>query len=422
MSWNTIKLKVDLSSVAFPSGHDKLTEILVSARGTAPGGFTSHLSDRGLARLVELAFYGSQQSEEGRYPAYRFFCYPKADKADQLRTVGVFNPAIELDLATMRRLVHVAPRDRNALVVVEDGPRLMLTRIISIDSTREVDHLGRPEYWTSYQIPVGLMITVEGPGALQASEAGLTLKLRAGRIEEAVSVVNVPGVNDWFRIVATDLLERAEQARFGAKTYFVGNTYMLIASVWSQVLSGCVSQRHGGAFVIINPRTFDRKIRLNYGLEQADLGEDIVKFWLATIEAIDSGEKRDLELWLRRHNYFRKQVDIVSSLANVDGCVCLTPDLRVLGFGGEILVDETTATESPLVLVDARTDTPQISQDSSSFGGTRHRSAFRLCKKVSNVLAFVVSQDGDLSVFYSNDKNVYAFRSLGPWYTNAELE
>jgi len=203
MSWNTIKSKVDLSSVAFPSGHDKLAEILISARSTSPAGFTSHLSDRGLAKLIELAFYGSQQSEEGRYPAYRFFSYPKGVKNDQLRTVGVLNPAIELDLATMRRVVHVAPRDRYALVVAEDGAQLMLTRIISIDSTQQVGHLGKPEYWTSYQSPVGLMISVDGPGALQATEGGLTLKLRAGRIEEAVPVVFVPGVRDYWRLLAT---------------------------------------------------------------------------------------------------------------------------------------------------------------------------------------------------------------------------
>ncbi len=422
MSWNTIKHKVDLSSVGVPSGPDTLTEILISARNVGPSALASHLSDMGLRRLIELAYYGSQYSEEGRYPTCRFFSYPKAVKDDQLFTVAVFNPPIELDLASMRRLAHIAPRDRHALVITEDENRLMITRLMSLDSPRDVNQIGRPEYWTSLHHPLGLMITIDGPGSLQVSESQVTLKLRAGRIEEAIPVSSVPGVLEWYRNLATELHQRVIGIVPKAGGYFGGNMLMLVGAIWSQVLSGCVSERHGGAFMIINPERINDNVRFNYNVERVDLGEAIVKFWLASIEATDSMESRDLRLWLSRHNQFRKQIDVVSSLANVDGCVCLTPDLKVLGFGGEILVDETAAAQSPLVLADAKNDTPQSSQDSSAFGGTRHRSGFRLCKKASNALAFVVSQDGDLSVFYSNDKNVYAFRSLGAWFTNADLE
>ena len=420
MSWNTIKHNVDLSSVGVPSGPGTLAEILLSARSRRA--LTSHLSDDGLKKLIKLAYYASQQSEEGRYPTCRFFSYRVADKDDELNTVAVFNPPIELDLAVVRRLAHIAPRERNALVITEDGDRLVVTRLMSLDSPRDVDQLGRPEYWTSLHQPIGLMITIDGPGALQVSESQVTLRLRPGRIEEAIPVESVPGVREWHRTLATELQRRVAEIVPAKKGRFGGNMFMLVGAVWSQVLSGCVAKGHGGAFIILDPEKSDGNVLFNYLLEKPDLGETIVKFWLASIEATDSMESRDLRLWLRRHNQFRKQIDVVSSLANVDGCVCLTPDLKVLGFGGEILVDETAADQSPLVLADAKTNTPQSCQDSRAFGGTRHRSAFRLCKKASNALAFVVSQDGDLSVFYSNDKYVYAFNSLGAWFTNADLE
>ena len=143
MSWNTIKSRVNLSSVDVPSGPDTLAEILVSVRDVGPSALVSHLSDVGLKRLIELVYYGSQYSEEGRYPTCRFFSYPKADKDDQLFTVTVFNPPIPLDLASMRKLAHIAPRDRHALVIVEDGDSLMVTRLMSLDSPRDVNRLGK---------------------------------------------------------------------------------------------------------------------------------------------------------------------------------------------------------------------------------------------------------------------------------------
>lgn len=45
--------------------------------------------------------------------------------------------------------------------------------------------------------------------------------------------------------------------------------------------------------------------------------------------------------------------------------------------------------------------------------GTRHRSAFRLCAALPGTLAFVVSQDRTLSVFYGEDhEHVWLWRRL----------
>ncbi len=42
-------------------------------------------------------------------------------------------------------------------------------------------------------------------------------------------------------------------------------------------------------------------------------------------------------------------------------------------------------------------------------GGTRHKSAARLCKAFDGVLAFIVSQDGELKVLFSDAEKVNAF-------------
>jgi hypothetical protein len=419
MSWNTIGGPLDLSSVKLPAGPDELAEIFVAARQSPFFCDPTHLSDESLRKLIRVAYYGSQKPEEGRYPICRFFSYPKANMDHELFTAAVFNPPIPLTISEMPKLAQIAERERHALVVVEQGDEIQVDRLMSLDVPKEVNTaLGRPEIWTSCQIPHGLMLTIDGPGALQISSGSVTrLKLRAGEIRQHVTVSIVPGVKAWYESLADRLHKKVISINPKAAGYFHDELHSLVAAVWSQILVRCVNARHGGAFVIAEPN--GDTIRCKYRVHEPDLGESIVQFWLACVEATSKPTQDNQRLWLRRHNQFRKQLDAVSSLANVDGCVCLSPDLKVLGFGGEIQVDEGTANASPLQLIDDRTEKPAIRQDSHLFGGTRHRSAFRLCKTKPHTLAFVISQDGDLGVFYSDNESVHAYRSLGAWFFNA---
>lgn len=82
---------------------------------------------------------------------------------------------------------------------------------------------------------------------------------------------------------------------------------------------------------------------------------------------------------------------LVAALATADGAVVMTKRYELLGFGGEISgqlpnvkmvwkaldVEGTLAEEEPTEIV-----------------GTRHRSAYRLCNELPDVLTVVVSQDG----------------------------
>jgi hypothetical protein len=62
-------------------------------------------------------------------------------------------------------------------------------------------------------------------------------------------------------------------------------------------------------------------------------------------------------------------------------------------------VSDAQAEDSPLVL-------RAPLERNSHVGGNRHQSTLRLCRAVPNSLAFVVSQDGDLTVFDSTEDEV----------------
>ena len=94
----------------------------------------------------------------------------------------------------------------------------------------------------------------------------------------------------------------------------------------------------------------------------------------------------------------------------------MSPSFDVRGFGGQIVRDDADAKASPLVFSRIKTGEPWSDQGGTDLGGMRHRSAFNLVKTVPNVRAFVVSQDGDLTVLFSDERKAYCARGLTPTY------
>jgi DNA integrity scanning protein DisA with diadenylate cyclase activity len=110
----------------------------------------------------------------------------------------------------------------------------------------------------------------------------------------------------------------------------------------------------------------------------------------------------------------------LAELANVDGCVVLDRKLRLYGFGGEIRVGEEQVQGWQCSEAHPDTLESQAIIDVERWG-TRHRSAFRLCCVRPGATVFVVSQDGDLRVFYGHtDNRVCAWQSLGSWMTASD--
>ena len=82
---------------------------------------------------------------------------------------------------------------------------------------------------------------------------------------------------------------------------------------------------------------------------------------------------------------------LVAALAKCDGAVVMSRRYEVLGFGGEIsgkLADVDT------VLRALDVEGGEFEEEPTQSVGTRHRSAYRLCKELPDVLTVVVSKDG----------------------------
>ena len=92
-------------------------------------------------------------------------------------------------------------------------------------------------------------------------------------------------------------------------------------------------------------------------------------------------------------------LDFVARLTAVDGAVVVRDDLTLLGFGATIATPEAGTPQA--VDVEDPTGSGEVKATPiTELGGSRHRSAACYCAQQRDAaLAFVASQDGDLSVF-----------------------
>jgi hypothetical protein len=95
----------------------------------------------------------------------------------------------------------------------------------------------------------------------------------------------------------------------------------------------------------------------------------------------------------------------LSDLTAVDGCLLLDHKFTVLGFGVEIQVP---SFEDEMVYRALDIEAQHCVLESMESAGTRHRTAYRLCREYAECLAVVVSQDGAVK-FVANhqDKVTY---------------
>jgi hypothetical protein len=383
------------------------------------------ISDAGIHRLVQLAYQTSLAEEEGRFPAFKLV-NTRIDASDS-SLAATLDVRLD-DLDSLRRLAPAVSGTHAGLLVVEDGDALRCRGVVVTAEMGRDIRIGRPEI-----VPIGrpssLIVRVLGPAHLRLTEGWYTLVLERGRIRQIVDYGQVAQVNELWREFASSALDRIAARRGDdARQYFGGVATLadFTHKAWSRVLASAMERRHGGTFVVLpeSGRPAAHDIRCTYDTN-IGLGQDIEDFWDTCIEHSltkdsDARERADHDWNWKRAAVFAK-ADIVSGLSSVDGCVVLDRNLRVSGFGGEILVDRVRVDQEPRTLMNLKTGEPMSEAELDRLG-TRHRSAYRLAKAHPGVIAFVVSQDGDLRIFASTNEDVFGFDRLHAWVHQSESE
>jgi hypothetical protein len=348
-----------------------------------------------LSHICELAYQISLTTEEARSVHAKLIWCERTRLSELQETLDIVcAPIVPCRIATVSELNRLAPatNPRHTAIVLSDGP----SDAVGIWG---LVHFG--SLWAQFRAgelapnqiprrpPAYLTFDVRGPGHIGVSFAGRALCiLRDGETRfhpvDILSEASSP-LADWFASARFRYVDQARDA--GHKTALDFDFILRGAydAYLMRLLKGAAERRHGGAFVFVRDATRDEtqlpQLRVKYPLKV-----DVV--WKALIDAFSDqgGERRGA---IGRLN---DAADLVINLSYVDGAVVLTDTFRVIGFGAEIIVDEGPRSVS---VFDGGRGTAKGDIPIDAFG-TRHRSAFRLCTAMQDVVAFVVSQDGDV--------------------------
>ena len=122
----------------------------------------------------------------------------------------------------------------------------------------------------------------------------------------------------------------------------------------------------------------------------------------------DSRKEKELKILyselIEAEKKLAEDCTFIGQLSATDGGILLKSDLALEGFGTEILLDKSK--RSMVYKINQSIARENEELDSEQFG-MRHRSAIRLCANTSDVVVFVISQDGVTNLVWSSDGKVY---------------
>ena len=295
-------------------------------------------------------------------------------------------------------------------MVSECGPDLQADGIIRLEFAG-VRISPSPEYIVNAILP-GIVLVIDGPGALtvisHCQNDGFVkmFMLRDGTVAEVhdatTNIVSILACHQ----IADIALERFAALQLGNLTQSA--LVPFIRGVLSHILGLAVQFAHGGIFIILPPdlsiESFNQLISLGRTTDEPDLSAQIIDLRVANNAQV-----------LQRHERLFDSARTVANASMVDGCVVLDHNLRLLGFGGEILVRDENPLPSCVSLAPNNAGLiPTTPVDLKNFG-MRHRSSARFCAMVPNATVFVISQDKYIRAFRRLDDGKVGV--CGPLFT-----
>jgi hypothetical protein len=369
-----------------------------------------------LTGFLSVAYQASLLHEEGRQVVCRLaLCPPSSLEAEDLFSYGFhvsrFCKQRRFDEQEIRRLSPAATFYR-AIMAVSWSARNGFTIGGTIGTGQWSRDLVADLHGMIHPIPNWLIVHIRGPGNLVVYRGSERLAtLLNGRVEGhgfnvfasswmAERFWNVRNESKEFRRLSSEL---DVQLRDDLLDNFDANFF-------KRVIREIRDKRHGGTLVF-GPRPTLVKL--------LDPGGPLCAKYRVDSQASSRPYKALLDKVLRRLVYLAKLkqrnsigwLDFVewgedipysvstqyldlagwlADLATVDGCLLLDPRFSALGYGVEI---QAPGYESEIVYKALDSEGKERVSEFAERAGTRHRSAYRLCRDCPQCIAVVISQD-----------------------------
>ena len=360
-----------------------------------------------LPRLIKLLYHASLVPDEGRYPRFRVIC----GRESFGHTVEFAAPAPSMNTVEAIRRLAPAISDPNTAVRITGDARHGFSAFQILDFL-EHSVRGNAEAVSEDSLPAGtLTVRVDGPGELRATiQPGPVFHLRGNKIRELIAFDKavLP-----FRALVRKLCEDfrppldpvTNQPVISLDLFMDGFLY-----VWATMMVDVINSPQGGAFLIAPMglcSCVESRFPAKGNLFQA-FKTTIMALTKRAGENISEGRKQ----WLLHRAHLLRVARMFGRLSATDGAVLFDRELSLCGFGAKIIGASPTR-----MLHDGITGQAVDLGDT----GMRHRSAAEFVQAVSGAIAFVISQDGDLTAFYSDDERAYRLPHLDAWGTVSDF-
>jgi hypothetical protein len=386
-----------------------------------------------LARVLSVAYQASLLHEEGRQVTCRIALCPESDLDPAVLAPYSFrvlnlSRARPFDEQEIRRLSPAVTFYRSVVAVSwSEGRGFQILSVINTGEWSRDLHTDLPGM--IHPIPEWLIIHVRAPGNLVIHLGSERLAtLMNGRIEE--HVFNVFSTNWMQRHLKTVPANNGDSAALLQKadvTFRKDLREILDVSFFRRVIRIIRDRRLGGTLVI-GPRPLSEKLlepsgaltaKYRVAVDGSSTGYlSLVDDLLARLVKMARNKNEKSVGWLEflkwndeiPYSFSSSYLDIAGWLADmaaVDGCLLLDPQFMVLAYGVEIRVP---AIENEIVYRAMDLEASVTIPESAEHAGTRHRTAYRLCRDYPEYLAVVVSQDGAVR-FIANHRDLVTYWS-----------
>lgn len=370
-----------------------------------------------ISQFLSVAFLASLYVEEGRQVRFRASLTSIPDRA---RSIALpFSAPLDCEPKTLVRLAPTTDIGFRRIMVQVRDDQLHIIGFHDPDLGKlEWNHLCYHS-WDDFE----LTIAVHGPGQIRT---GWPLPLDYNRKElySTRLLRDISPVGNWYTHAGQALDPYV-------KSYSL--LHDLLNRTWAGIIERVREARHGGCFLVIQRDTEPSAagLKIQFAASAGFLRTALLN--RISIEPEFSRHQfgsNSLPGHVLEHARFIERdlahaCDHVAAMANVDGAVIVRDDLTILGFGAEILPTADGALSSDdrrRTFLDHGHPAPERNggwaqqvREMESFG-MRHRSAALFCQRNPKAIAFVVSQDGDVSVFHQGAAMVERFRaSTASW-------
>ncbi|CAA9491047.1 MAG: FIG00676860: hypothetical protein [uncultured Rubrobacteraceae bacterium] len=382
-----------------------------------------------LEKILSTCYQASLLHEEGQPVRFRLaLSHPEVFPPDEGPPEGLhrleFPEPRAFDVQELRRLSPATDYPRSIVGVRHDeGSGLRIWGLLHSGPRWLRDRQGgRITFAPLPPLPV---VHVTGPGRLEVRKGSGTV----GRLDNGVlSDASVDAFDSrWlpasFATARAELMELHSAARELAferdgerwASLDPDLPRQIAAQTFKRLVSTVQNFSHGGTIIFVPPEQTEefsgenRYVALKYRISE---GEPRKRFRTLILEMVNrlaqahgatSGSQAVKTIGWREYQESNDEkiavleeailevAHLVAALATTDGAVVMTKRYELLGFGGEIS-GQLPNVETVWKALDV--EGTLLEEEPTEIVGTRHRSAYRLCRELPDVLTVVVSQDG----------------------------